>query len=259
MEVTAMETEILSLKEVDSTNTYAKDHFPELADGTLVSAEYQTAGRGRLGRKWISPPGTNLTATFVMKQLTDPFGATCAVSLAVLDLLRSIAPEADFFIKWPNDIYCGDAKIAGLLSEGVISGGKIGGMVTGMGINVNLTETDLASIDQAATSLYFLLKRKTDVTFLLSELAKSLNACYITYSKSPELIFERWKEENRLRGREILFDTPDGQRIRGVLTQILEDGAIEVRTDDQDLLTFRCGDVRIVKGSWLNKKQNALK
>lgn len=106
--------EILHFAEIDSTNTYARDHFNDLPDALLVTASFQTAGRGRLGRKWISPPDTNVMATFVMKHVGDAFLATCVASLAVLETLRNAAPGLDFFVKWPNDVYAEDAKIAGI-------------------------------------------------------------------------------------------------------------------------------------------------
>ena len=108
---------LLELDRVDSTNTYAKNRFDDLADGTLVCAGMQTAGRGRLGRPWVSPAGTNIYASLVIKRFSDPFYATGTVSLAALKLLQENHPAGDFFIKWPNDLYAGYRKIAGILSE----------------------------------------------------------------------------------------------------------------------------------------------
>lgn len=243
--------ENLHLDSVDSTNTYAKTHFADLADGTLVTADFQTAGRGRLGRKWVAPRGVNLCGSFVMKKTSDAFRATAAVSLAVLDLLREAAPAQDFFIKWPNDVYAGDAKIAGILCEGVFEGGRIAGVVAGMGINVNLADAELAEIDRAATSLLFLEKRSFDLKKMRFRLAKLLKECYILYSRFPARLFERWKSENRLLGRPIEFDTPEGTRIEGFLTDIQDDGAIRVSVGTENCI-FRCGDLRITRKTLLN-------
>jgi len=249
-----METAIVRLAEVDSTNNYGRDRFDELADGTLVAADYQTAGRGRLGRKWVSPPGTNLMVTYVMKQVSaEPFYATCCSSLAVLEMLREAAPDQDFYVKWPNDVYCGDAKIAGILCEGIIRGGCMAGIAAGMGVNVNLSAEAIAELDQSATSLKVLCGKDFDVTFLLYRLAKSLNACYILYSQFPGKLFERWKSENRLLGKRICFTRPDGSELDGVMRGILADGSIEVESAaGREVL--RCGDIRIVKGSWDREK-----
>ena len=245
-----MKTTILRLAEVDSTNTYAREQFDDLADATVISADYQTAGRGRLGRKWISPPGTNLMVTFVMKQVAaEPFYATCTASLAVLEMLREAAPDQDFYVKWPNDVYCGDAKIAGILCEGIIRKGGMAGIAAGMGVNINLSAETAAEIGQSATSLKILCGHDFDVTFLLSRLAKALNACYILYSHFPDRLFDRWKSENRLLGRMIGFVRPDGSLLDGVMKTILRDGSIEVESAAGTEI-LRCGDIRIVKGSW---------
>lgn len=247
-----MNRNVMYLDVVNSTNTYAKQHFPVLPDALLVAAHTQTSGKGRLGRKWLTPPGSCVTASFVMKKVNDIFIATCVASLAVLDLLRSSVPELAnrFYIKWPNDIYFDDAKIAGILCEGVAGAGRILGIIAGMGINVNLTSSDLAAIDQKALSLGIVAKQQFDVKKLTDLLAKTLNECYIMYSKFPEQIFDLWCKANRLVGKTIYFDATDGKRFKGTFKAIRRDGSIEVESGD-DVLTFSAGDVRIVKGSWL--------
>ena len=85
-----MEMTHVRLDEVDSTNTYAKLHFEGLPDGALISADCQTAGRGRLDRKWYSPRGVNIYASFVMKQISNPFYATIVASISVLDTLLTL-------------------------------------------------------------------------------------------------------------------------------------------------------------------------
>ena len=131
------EINVLELESVDSTNTYAKNNFDELPDGTLVVAEEQTAGRGRLERKWISPAGKNIYASLVMKNITNPFYATIVSSLAVLDLLGNTEPRIEFFIKWPNDIYWKEKKICGMLIENDLMGRNISQSIAGIGININ--------------------------------------------------------------------------------------------------------------------------
>ncbi len=238
---------LLYLDTVDSTNTYCRNHFPELADGTLVAAGEQTAGRGRLDRKWLAVPGSCLTATFVMKQVpAEPFYATCCLSLAVLELLRATAPGIPFYIKWPNDVYCDGRKIAGILSEGIVQQGKIAGIVAGAGININLTEKELAAIDQPAVSLSTLTNCTFDVKNMLVQFEKCLDICYITCSSNPQKLFEDWKRENHLLGMFVDFERPDGVLVTGVLSEIFPDGSIEVSGSGAKEI-FRCGDIRISK------------
>lgn len=240
---------VIFLPETPSTNTYAKDHFDALSDGTLVATDHQTAGRGRLGRKWSTPPGAAVAASFVIKNPgEDPFSATCCASLAVLRTLRDHVPEGDFYIKWPNDVYTGSAKIAGILCEGVIRSGGFAGIIAGMGININLSEEDLCAIDQKAESLNRIAGKKFNVKKITFALAKSLSECYIIYLKNPEELFRLWKKENRLLGKTVEFDKPDGSRVRGMMSEILPDGSILVEHDGVTE-NFRCGDIRIAKKS----------
>ena len=92
---------ILHLETVDSTNTFALRHFDEVADQVLVSAREQSAGRGRLGRSWIAPPGRNLTVSFAMSRAAEGFHAGAIAGLAALDwllgLFYSICPNWQFF------------------------------------------------------------------------------------------------------------------------------------------------------------------
>ena len=134
------ETNIRYLESVESTNTDAADHLDSLADGTLIVAETQSSGHGRLGRKWHSPRG-NIYASFVMKDLFgEPFHATMVSSLAVLSVLNDLVPGHGAYIKWPNDIYSREGrKIAGMLAELELSGNSAFA-VFGIGINADFSK-----------------------------------------------------------------------------------------------------------------------
>ncbi|MCK5844565.1 MAG: biotin--[acetyl-CoA-carboxylase] ligase [Victivallales bacterium] len=93
---------------IDSTNLLALREFARFADGTLVTAGEQTGGMGRRGRSWLSPPGVNLYATYIVKRPLFPVGDAMLIGgLAALDALREFAPRAELWLKWPNDICCG--------------------------------------------------------------------------------------------------------------------------------------------------------
>ena len=242
----------IHLDTVNSTNTYIKERFDQLSDATLVTAGEQTAGRGRLDRKWLSPKDQNIYASFLMKEISQPFYATIVSSLAVLQTLRATVPDIDCYIKWPNDIYVEDAKIAGILSEGIWQNGKLAGIIGGMGININLDPEDLKKIDQRAVSLYSLYKTKFNLKKVTDQLAKSLLECYILYSSFPDTVFAAWKAENRLLGRTLEFIRPDGTTIQAVMQDIRENGSVIIQyqgiTEE-----FTCGDLRVVKESLLKK------
>ena len=185
----SIQPNLLILDEVDSTNTYAREHFDDLPDGTLVVARRQTAGRGRRGRSWLSPPGINFTGSILLKRLEDGFHAGCLLGVAALSLLRELAPELPAYLKWPNDIYVEDRKLAGLLSESArIENGRVTAVVSGIGINVNLPSDALKAIDQPATSLLAETNREFNLDFFSKKLAERLIRYYIIYLNSAGFV-----------------------------------------------------------------------
>lgn len=129
------------LEEVDSTNSYVSAHAGELDDLTMVMATSQTAGRGQRGNAWESEPGSNLTFTLLWKPSglhpRDQFAVSEATALAMSDFLESEGIDAR--VKWPNDIYVADGKIAGILIEHSITPDHIEHSRIGVGLNVNQT------------------------------------------------------------------------------------------------------------------------
>ena len=239
---------VLVLDTVDSTNTYAMAHFDELADRVLVSARAQTSGRGRLGRKWIAPPGSSLTVSLAMSRVASGFHAGAVAGLAVLDLVREAVPSADPYLKWPNDVYCGDAKLAGILCEGRLNGGKLAGVVAGIGVNVNLSPAEAAMIGQRATSLKILApERDFSPEQLARRLAFFLERWYIKYDCNCEAVLASWRGENRLIGREITVVEPSGKELSGCFSAIDADGSMILDTPSGRRV-FRCGDVKIARG-----------
>lgn len=141
---------LLKFTEVSSTNTYLKEHFEELPDKTVVTADIQTAGRGRFDRRWISQPGGLYFSVLVKPQKTD-FIANLTQLMAL-----SVCQAAEQFsltptIKWPNDVLLNNKKLCGILSEAVAQEGQIAGVVVGCGVNV--AQEDLSSVGQPAVSL----------------------------------------------------------------------------------------------------------
>lgn len=242
------EPHILELESVDSTNIYAKKHFDALPDGTLVAAWEQTAGRGRLGRKWVSPPGRNLSVSLVMKNVENPFYATVVTSLGALELLEKNAPELEFFLKWPNDIYHGERKISGVLCEFTQGKGGVKGVIAGVGININLEHGEIDAIDRPATSLKVLTGLHYDVKKLLRELADSLIRYYIIYSRSPETVFAEWKRRNFVIGRRVEIEDASGSVTRVLVRDIADNGEL-VAERNGTTFRFSCGDVRITRES----------
>ena len=251
------EADIHYLESVDSTNTYAADHFDSLNDGALVVAETQSSGHGRLGRKWHSPRG-NIYASFVMKDLFgEPFHATMVSSLAVLAVLNDLVPGHGAYVKWPNDIFIGDRKLSGVLCEGVIRKGALTGIICGIGVNVNLPEEELNRVGQPATSLFAQTKCKINLKNFAEKLAVYLNWYYIIGINDRERLFGLWKRENRIIGRRVMLQPPDGDIYEALVKDISDDGKLRIEEADGSLREFACGDVKLLPGqTQKNKQQN---
>jgi BirA family biotin operon repressor/biotin-[acetyl-CoA-carboxylase] ligase len=135
----AGEWQIRWLDEVDSTNTYVREQARRgVPEGLVVVADHQTAGRGRLDRRWESPAGANLLASVLLRpacDVADVHLCTAAVALAGADACRDLAGlEPD--LKWPNDLLVGEAKVAGVLAEAEFEGRELAAVIVGIGINV---------------------------------------------------------------------------------------------------------------------------
>jgi BirA family biotin operon repressor/biotin-[acetyl-CoA-carboxylase] ligase len=253
MERTSISGPVAWLGEVDSTNRHARDGLAQLADGTLVVASGQTAGRGRRGRAWVSPPGVNLYATFVMKGWSQaPTSATWLAALATLDLLREVASGADWWIKWPNDLYCGGArKAGGILCESLAAGVGQCDILAGIGVNLNMTPEQLAAIPVAdgsyrPTSVLAETGRVVDVKACAAKLAAGLTAWREEVrGKGIGPLFRRWREESRIVGREVRIVTDDGSACTGTVADLAPDGALILAIADGSRRPFHGGDVSL--------------
>lgn len=131
--------EIVRIPEVDSTNNWIAAHETELPSPCLVMAHTQYHGRGQRGNSWESQPGKNFTGSLLFHpqnyEATSQFLLSEAIALSVIDTLQDYGIRAK--VKWPNDIYVGDKKICGILTENIILGKHINRTISGIGINVN--------------------------------------------------------------------------------------------------------------------------
>ena len=132
---------LLFFENLPSTNTHAADLLKKnnLPEGTIVYTNYQSAGRGYSGNRWESEDGKNLLISIVLFpsfiKPEDQFYISMAVSLGICDFLKRYIPDCS--IKWPNDIYVNNDKIAGILIESSITGNKIEYTIAGIGLNIN--------------------------------------------------------------------------------------------------------------------------
>ncbi len=240
---------IKHLDKVDSTNKYALRNFEELTDSTLIVAGRQSAGRGRHARQWISPPDTNIYASLIIKDAgQNPVFASIIASLGALSTLRNTAPELKFWLKWPNDIFCRERKIAGILCESASTPTRqIAGIVAGIGINLNMPTSIINTIDQPATSLMHETAKEFNLKKVIKKLAKNLSKYYNIYSVSPEVLFTCWKDENLLIGQTVKINTGE-KDVKGKIIDLGHNGELIFETGGKQIKLFS-GDVKIDKNS----------
>lgn len=167
---------------VDSTNKLASELFKNnLAEnGTVVVADYQTAGKGQLEREWESNPFENLMFSIGLKNVTNlianPFLLNKCIAIALCNYMQQVLPQANVKIKWPNDIFVNNRKICGILVENTFSGHQLAYAIIGIGINVNQSFEHFQHIN--ATSLFeqkgFALSRVNVFESVLEEIDSQL-------------------------------------------------------------------------------------
>jgi BirA family biotin operon repressor/biotin-[acetyl-CoA-carboxylase] ligase len=192
---------LLTLKEVDSTNNFLKNllsNSKPLPEGTVIMAESQYAGRGQQQNQWHSEPGKNLTFSLLLRpgflNTQNQFDLTRAISLGVYDALEPLL-GGQLKIKWPNDIYYGDKKLGGMLIENIVQGSQIKNSVVGIGVNVNQENFPAGAVN--ATSLKQILHADYDLKVLLSDISRYIEAYYLNL-KAGKIDFVRKTYLSRL-------------------------------------------------------------
>ena len=212
-------------------------------DGTAVLAEEQTAGRGRLGRSWVSPAGKNLYLTLVMRPPARRLRVLSIVSpLAIAEALEEAAGLSSR-IKWPNDVVVGGRKIAGILIETDLAGDAVKHALVGMGLNVNFDVETQPEIADIATSVQRELGRDASREELLAAL---LNAFEARYSEALEsdAVFQAWRSRLETLGRRVRATL--GERVvEGVAEDVDAEGSLLIRREDGSLATVEAGDVTL--------------
>ncbi len=193
---------IIEIEETSSTNDLAKEYAKNgEKEGTVVVAEHQTKGKGRLGRSFFSPQGAGLYMSVILRPVAEKNSLliTSFASVAVCratQKLCGVAPK----IKWVNDVYLNGKKVCGILTESLMSEGKAEYIILGIGINVNGAEFP-EDIKDIATSIEKETLKKQDKKALLREILKELDELYKTYDNGEFL--EESKELSCVLGKEI--------------------------------------------------------
>ena len=238
---------------IDSTNVQAAELArADAPEGTLVLAERQTAGRGRLGRSWVSPARVNLYASFVLRPALAPADApqlALAAAVAVARALVGLPLERTrVAIKWPNDCLLDGKKVAGILTEMDAEVDRIRSVVLGIGINLNAPARAFPpELQPTATSVLLATGERVDRPRFTAELCGALEAVYDRVVREGfAAIAPEWESFSCLTGRDVTVDY-SGRRTSGIVRGI--DGTGRLVLDgaggEERIVA---GDVSIVKG-----------
>jgi len=231
---------------VPSTNDVAAVMAEHGADeGSVVAANAQTSGRGRLGRRWASPPGAGVYASVILRPAVDVVPLiTIAAGVAVADGVHAasgVSPR----VKWPNDVYIGSRKLAGVLAEAGSAGHGVQHVILGFGVNL-LTAAYPPDVAARATSIESELGRPSDRGLVLAECLASLADRYAALQRGDhQAVVDAWRARAAdSLGRRDEWEA-DGATRRGVAEDIDARGALLVRVDG-DVVRVISGEVRWV-------------
>ncbi len=206
---------------------------------STVIAEEQTAGRGRAGRTWHSPPGAGLWLSTTFPGRGDEPGLTLLVGIAVARAIEEVAPGLRVEIEWPNDVVIDGGKVAGILCERLGAEGA-GGVVVGIGVNVSQRVEDFGpAIRQRATSLELATGSAVSRSSLAGAVLHELRRVPRREAGLPVEAWEALRERDALRGR--LVEGSGG--LRGLARGIALDGSLEVEVEGS-VVSVRAGSVR---------------
>jgi len=242
-------SEILHFAEIASTNTLAMDLAHKgAADGTVVIAETQTGGKGRLGRTWESPRG-NLYLSAILRPGVPVHKAPLITLMGAVAVAEAVREHlgAPAGIKWPNDVLIGGKKVAGLLTEMSAEPDRIRHIVLGIGVNVNMGVRELApEVRRTATTLAAATGARVDRTSFAKALLAGLDKWYQRFLKNEAYVLEAWKELNVTLGSRVAVSGA-GRTLEGFAHGVDAEGRLILKLDDGTLRQVTAGDVTIVK------------
>ena len=233
-------------RETDSTNLWIKRLAKEGApEGTLALAEFQSAGRGRLGRSWEVPEGTSVMMSILLRPKFEPQYAptlTLVMGMAVAKAVKKLG--FDVSIKWPNDVVVSHKKICGILTEMGVRDGKIDYAVIGVGINVNIREFPEEMADKA-TSLYLESGREFDRSQIPGLVMEAFEKYYEKFAATCDLSGLKEEYESILANYNQPVRVLAKEPYEGVARGITDGGELLVEKTDGTIVAVSAGEVSV--------------
>jgi len=220
-----------------------------VTSGALLLAESQTAGRGRAGRAWVSPPDVNLHFTLMLFPLPAGLRPLAFFTpLAVAEALEAVAARRGASLhvdlKWPNDVLLDGRKVAGVLIESATGPEGQEAALVGVGINVNLDPRAYAEIAEVATSVKEAIGFEVERELVLAAFCDRFEALYEAAAAGSRAPFEAWRGRLVTLGRDVVA-SGGGRELRGRAVDVTSDGALVIETPDGRRTTVEAGDVTL--------------
>ncbi|WP_311748949.1 bifunctional biotin--[acetyl-CoA-carboxylase] ligase/biotin operon repressor BirA [Proteus penneri] len=230
---------------IDSTNQYLIQRISELKSGDVCIAEYQSAGRGRRGRQWISPFGRNLYLSMYWKLDQGPaaaIGLSLVVGVIMAEVLEKLGADG-VKVKWPNDLYLNDKKLSGILVELTGKTGDVAHIVTGIGINIAMSKNQNEAINQQWINLEQ-VGIKIDRNELACEITNALREAFVQFEKQGLSVFiERWKRLDNFMDRRVKLIIGE-KEIFGIAKGINDQGALLLEQNGK-IISYIGGEISL--------------
>ena len=240
--------DFIHLKEIDSTNNFALNYITKTnpKEGFCIFTDYQTAGKGQYGRNWVSDSCQNILCSIILKpthlSIDRLFELHIITSLAIFKTLYDLSIK-ELKIKWPNDIFVGNNKIAGILIQNVIRGPKLVSSIIGIGINVNQTEF---TTNNSVSSIKIAKGHDIERNLILANLHRNLMTYYIDLiNQVPNQLIQEYNDHLFYKNNEIQFKTKNEDLKNGRIVEVNSSGQLAIYSDDK-LQHFDFGEVEII-------------
>ncbi len=235
--------EVTCYPSLPSTNDVAKHKAQEGAkEGTVVVAEEQTAGRGRIKRRWLSPGGSVALSIILYPSLAYLPSLIMVASLAVAYSIEQVT-GLKAQLKWPNDVLVNSKKVCGILVESDVRGDKVDYAVIGIGLNVNLRLSEFPQIAPMATSLSQELGREVSRREMVQSLLAEAEKLYLALA-AGDSVFKQWRNRLVTLGKKVQVSSGEAT-YRGTAESVAADGSLLLRQPDGNLLKIVAGDVTL--------------
>ncbi len=235
---------------VSSTNKLARQLAEEgEVEGTVVIAEKQTAGKGRMGRQWVSPPAGGLWMSIILKPDIKPNNVACltlVIGLAICKGLRELT-DLNIGLKWPNDLVIGGKKVCGILMELSAEVDRVNYIIAGIGLNINLEAYHFPDeLRRTATSLYMESGQRYSRIRVAQHILCSIEQYYIRFLQTKSLaeMKEEYKKLSTVLGKDVVITTSN-TNIYGRVVDFYDDGSILLLDDENVQHKILSGDVSL--------------